>query len=276
MESANNSIDHHSPNDPPWNGWVALGVWAASVLLILLLPNLFVLPYLMSQQVELTNAEAIKDFVLSDRTAVILQLLPVILAHVLTLVLAWIVVTRMKRYSFREMLGWDMNGFKVWHGVLIFIAFYGVAVGLTAVFGDVDNDFEKMIRSSRAAVFLVAFFATVTAPLVEEVVYRGLLYSAFQRRFGMVLGVIFVTLIFTAVHVPQYSQANVPDYATVITLLLLSLALTLVRVWTGNLLPCIVLHTIINGIQSALLIAEPYLPTGDMLPEPGAIFRFWT
>jgi hypothetical protein len=35
--------------------------------------------------------------------------------------------------------------------------------------------------------------------------------------------------------------------------------LTLIRVYTKNLLPCIVLHTIFNAFQSLLLIFEPYL-----------------
>jgi len=111
--------------------------------------------------------------------------------------------------------------------------------------------------------YLVAFFATFTAPIVEEVVYRGVLYSAFQKKFGLAASVIFVTLLFTIVHVPQYSVNGVPDYASVITLLVLSLVLTLIRAKTGNLLPCIVLHTVFNGIQSLFLILEPFLPSSD-------------
>jgi membrane protease YdiL (CAAX protease family) len=111
----------------------------------------------------------------------------------------------------------------------------------------------------------VAFLATFTAPLVEEVVYRGVVYSAFQRKFGIGVAVAIVTILFTIVHVPQYSQNNIPDLASVFTLLLLSLALTLIRAWTGNLLPCIVLHTIFNGLQSLALVLEPYFQTA---PDP--------
>ena len=99
----------------------------------------------------------------------------------------------------------------------------------------------------------------------------AVLFSAFKRRLGTVLAIILPTLLFTAVHVPQYSANNTPDYATVITLLLLSLTLTLLRAGTGNLLPCIVLHTIFNGIQSAALIAEPYVLRSDPVITPGLI-----
>lgn len=250
-----------TPNNPPWNWLVALGVWAVSVLLIVLVPLVFVVPYAASRGVMSTGGEALGAFLKSDPTAVILQLAPLILAHFLTLVVAWFVVTKGNTYDFRETLGWNMDGFRVWHAVVLTALFYGVAIGFTKLFGQVENDFDVIIKSSRAAVFIVAFFATFTAPIVEEVIYRGIVFSAFRKRFGVAVAVIVATLLFTGVHVPQYSFNNTPDYATVLTLLLVSLSLTLLRASTNNLLPCIVLHTIFNGIQSALLIAEPYLRT---------------
>jgi uncharacterized protein len=177
-------------------------------------------------------------------------------------------VTKFNTYSFRQTLGWTMNGFKAWHAVVITFAFYGVAIGLTMIFGDVENEFELLIKNSRTAVYLVAFFATFTAPVVEEVVYRGLLFSAFRRRFGIAVAIILPTLLFTAVHVPQYSLDSNPDYATVIALLLLSLTLTVIRARTDSLLPCIVLHTVFNGIQSAFLLAEPYIRSLEPVVDP--------
>ena len=129
----------------------------------------------------------------------------------------------------------------------------------------------RILKSSRAAVFLVAFMATFTAPIVEEVIYRGILYSALQRTLGVGAAVVTVTLLFAIVHVPQYY----PSYSTILLLLLLSLVLTLVRVRTGNLLPCIVLHTIFNAVQSVLLIIEPYVKSVEpVVVEPAAIIFF--
>jgi uncharacterized protein len=257
-----------TPNNPPWNIPVALGVWFLSVLLVVFMPMLFLLPYLVSKGIRPGDTDTVRSFLLADSTAVILQLAPIILAHGFTLLVAWFVITRFNTYSFRQTLGWTMNGFKIWHGVAITIGFYVIAIVLTTLLGDVENEFELLIRNSRYAVYLVAFFATFTAPLVEEVIYRGLLYSAFQRRFGAVLAIISVTLLFTAVHVPQYSIGANPDFATLVALLLLSLTLTLIRARTDSLLPCIVLHTIFNGIQSALLLAEPYLRSLQPVVEP--------
>lgn len=261
------------PNDPPWNIPVALGVWLLSVTFIVAVPLFFVVPYVVSQGVNYSDRAAFRDYLLNDPTAVVLQLAPVILAHLLTLFVAWFVVTRANTYSFRETLGWNMNGFRAWHAVALTILFFGIAAAMTAIFGEVETEFDRMIKSSRVAVYFVAFFATFTAPIVEEVIYRGVLFSAFKRRLGTVIAVISTTLLFTLVHVPQYSDpSTAPDTATVITLLLLSLTLTLVRAGTNNLLPCIVLHTVFNGIQSAFLIAAPYVLPADPVVPPGTLF----
>jgi membrane protease YdiL (CAAX protease family) len=256
-----------APNNPPWNGWVAIGYWALSVLFIVAVPAVFLFPYIISKGIDLKDRETLLNFTLTDPTAIILQLAPVILAHILTLAAGWLIVTRFNRFSFRKTLGWQMDGFRLWHALVLTVAFYVFGYLMTSAFGKVDNDFERLIEGSRVAVYLIAILATFTAPLVEEVVYRGVLYSAFQRKFGFTIAVIVVTVLFTVVHVPQYSQNSVPDYASVITLLVLSLALTLVRARTGNLLPCVVLHTVFNGIQSVILVLEPYIQT-DKSPVP--------
>ncbi len=120
-------------------------------------------------------------------------------------------------------------------------------------FPEKENDLIRILQSSRTAVYIVAIMATFTAPLVEEVVYRGVLYSAFQRTFGIPAAFVLVTALFAIVHVPQYY----PSYSTLFLLTVLSLTLTAIRVKSNNLLPCVILHTLFNGIQSVFLILRP-------------------
>lgn len=249
-----------TPNNPPWNGWIALSVWLLSILLIIVFPIIFTAPYLFSQNINISDNKAVGEFLLSDKTAIFLQLLAVFPAHLLTILAAWVVATNFKKYSFRQTLGWEWNGFKIWHAFVISGLFFGLAFGLRSVLPSQENEFDRLLSSSVAATYLVAIFATFTAPLVEEVVYRGILYSALQRRFGIILAVCLVTVLFAAIHIPQYSSNNVPDFSAIILLITLSLVLTLIRVKTDNLLPCIVLHTVFNGIQSIFLILQPFLP----------------
>ncbi len=253
-----NDSANPSPDNPPWGSWAAFGVWVASVALVIICPLIFVLPYIASVGI-LNDREQFQLAVKTDPTAVFLQIIGIIPAHLLTLALAWFVVTRGRTFSFKEMLGWEWNGFRVYHAILISVGFYGLAIIALLIFGDVENEFDIMLKSSRYIVYVVAFFAIVTAPIVEEVVYRGLMYSAFQRTLGKVAGVLLVTFLFALVHGAQYSVGGQPDYAVMSVLLLLSLTLTVLRAKSGNLLPCIVLHIVFNSIQSILLIAEPFL-----------------
>ncbi len=245
-----------SPDNPPWNSFVALSVWVASVLLIIFVPNLLILPYIFSRDVSITDSEALMEFLRADPYVLFLNVLAIIPAHILTLGLAWVVVTKLNKFSFRTTLGWKFGGMKWWHYVLLLGGFFGIAAAVGYYFPEQENDLIRILRSSRAAVYVVAFMATFTAPIVEEVIYRGILYSAFQRTFGVAFAVFSVTVLFALVHVPQYY----PSYSTIVLLTMLSLTLTLIRVYTGNLLPCILMHFIFNGIQSAFLLLEPYIP----------------
>jgi membrane protease YdiL (CAAX protease family) len=245
-----------SPDNPPWNSGVAFLVWAASVALILIFPTVAIGIYIAANGISLTNQEQLAELLKTDINASIIQILAIIPAHIFTLILAWAVVTKFNKYSFRETLGWKFNNFKIWHIIVVVVAIFALAGALTSYFGETDNELLRILRSSRTAVILVAILATFTAPVVEEVVYRGVLYSALQRTVGVWMAVFLVTLLFAFVHVPQY----LPDFVAISMICLLSLILTLVRVWTKNLLPCIILHFVFNGIQSVILILEPYLP----------------
>lgn len=245
-----------SPDNPPWNSGIAFLVWFASVAFILIFPTIAMGIYIAANGISFTNQEQLAELLKTDINATIIQILAVIPAHIFTLILAWAVITKFNKYSFREMLGWKFNNFRIWHIIVVVVAIFALAGVLTSYFGETDNELLRILRSSRTAVILVAILATFTAPIVEEVVYRGVLYSALQRTVGVWFAVFLVTLLFAVVHVPQY----LPDYVAISMICLLSLILTLIRVWTKNLLPCIILHFVFNGIQSVLLILEPYLP----------------
>ncbi len=270
-EKTETALVSPTPNNPPWNSLTAVGVWLASVAFILVFRNILLLPYLLKQNIDFANQTAILEFAKNDPTAVLLQIVATIPAHLLTLLLAWLVVTRFKKFSFRQTLGWEKGGFAWWYYPLILIGIFAVSAIVSYFVPEQDNDMMRILRSSRAAVFAVTFLATFTAPLVEEVIYRGIMYSAFQRTFGVASAVFIVTLIFAAVHFYQYWGSP----STIFLIVFLSLFLTLVRARTKNLLPCIILHTLINGIQSLILILEPYINFDNITEQHAALFHLW-
>lgn len=252
-----------TPNNPPWGSPAAIGVWILSIFAIIIFPVIFVAPYV------LIKGQSSLESLLTDPTAIFLQILAVIPAHILTLVAAWFVVTKNNKYSFKQTLGWNWgeNTLKTLVFLfLILIGFFVVAGIVTYFIPEQDNDLLRILRSSRSTVYAVAFLATFTAPVVEEVIYRGVLYSALQRSIGIKGAVALVTILFAGVHFLQYWGSP----GTILLICMLSLILTMIRVWTNNLLPCIVMHMCFNGIQSIFLILEPYLEQFSKTSEKAA------
>jgi uncharacterized protein len=126
---------------------------------------------------------------------------------------------------------------------------------ISALLGGQRTDLDQILESSRAAALTLAFIAVATAPLIEEMTYRGLLYSALQRAIGKWFAVAVVAAMFAGLHVYQYRQ----NIGAILSISLLSFALTFIRARTGRLLPCFVIHLVFNGIQSCIIILEPYL-----------------
>jgi membrane protease YdiL (CAAX protease family) len=261
-----------TPDNPPWNSWAALGVWVASVLFLMVFGGAFLLPYLMKQSLNFADSRAIEEFAKTDATAVLLQVVATIPAHLFTILLGWAVVTRFKKYDFRQTLGWQSGGVRWWHYLLILGLILAISLVVLNFFPEQENDLSRILKTSHAAVYVVAFLATFTAPITEELVYRGILYSAFQRAFGVATAVLIVTAIFAGVHFVQYWGSP----STIFVICLLSLVLTLVRVYSKNLLPCIILHTLINGLQSIGLVAQTFVEQKpEIAPDHASIVHLF-
>ena len=146
-------------------------------------------------------------------------------------------------------------------GIALFVAAMALAKLLGA---EKPTQLEQLINSSMGARYAIAALAVFTAPFIEEFVYRGVLYSALQRTIGVNGAVIFVLGLFTLIHVPQYW----PNIGVISAVALLSIVLTIVRAYSGRLLPCIVIHMAFNAVQGALLIIEPYAQRSLPSTEP--------
>jgi len=234
---------------------LALLTWFFSVILLLLIPPLFSLPYLIYRLQH--GFPLTRENLLADKTFIFFNIVGVIPAHVITFAIAWSVVTRFGRFSFWQVIRWDWApNFRFWKSAGLAIGLLLIGVLILSRFGGEPTDMEKIIMSSRLNACTTAFLATVTAPLVEELVYRGVLYSALQRVLGIGGAVVIAMSLFTIVHVPEYW----PNFGVLATILLLSFSLTLVRARTNRLLPCYVIHLVFNGIQSLFIVIGPYLP----------------
>ncbi|HMF56635.1 MAG TPA: CPBP family intramembrane glutamic endopeptidase [Pyrinomonadaceae bacterium] len=274
-----------NPDDPPWGVPMAAFGWIASVILLFMIQFFFLIPYAIIHY-RGTDLHTMGEALQSDKFAILLSIIAVIPAHLLTFAVIWAIVTRFGRRPFWETLGWGWaKNFGFWKSAGLAVVLL-VAGGLVAkLFNGKPTDIDMIVASSAAARYTLAFLATLTAPLVEEMIYRGLLFSALQRWFtklffiqgisnpgfpGMTAAVIIVSGLFAFVHVFQYQN----NFGVIAAVALLSVTLTLVRALTHRLLPCVAIHMIFNGLQSVIIILDPYINKPDAEQKTAAIVTF--
>jgi membrane protease YdiL (CAAX protease family) len=262
------------PDNPPWGIAGAVLTWVGSIAMLFIVPNICVIPYLASRY---RGLAATKEILVADKTFMFLFVLGWLPAHLLTLALIWAVATRLGKRSIRGVFGWSWSpNFGFWRSSALAISLFIVTLFLVGFFGGQKTDLDRILESSRATAVTLAIIAVATAPLVEELIYRGLLYSAFQKALGQWWAVIVVASMFAGLHVVQYW----PNAGAISSITMLSVVLTLIRARTGRLLPCFVVHLVFNGVQSVIILLEPYIRAGLELwrqhPVNGAfrILRF--
>ncbi len=98
----------------------------------------------------------------------------------------------------------------------------------------------------------VLFVASIVAPIVEETMFRGVLYRYLRSAshgwwpaLSVLFSAVVVSFVFAVIH-PQGILA-VP------ALMALALAFTLMREWRGTLLPSMIAHGLNNGVATLLL-----------------------
>ena len=283
-------VSQPDPDDPPWGVPAAVALWLASFLLLAFVPLFAVFGYILYRRLPL-NEETLRQTITSDPHGILASIAAVIPTHLLTIALAWALVTGFGRRPFWRSLGWRFGerfGFWTSAGLAVLLLVMGGLI-LRAVGGEA-TEIDQIITSSTAARFTTAFLATATAPLVEELIYRGVLYSALRRSMvrlwegvaggavaaadvglpralGTVSAVVGVSALFALVHTWQYRN----NLGVIATITILSFALTTVRAATGRLLPCFVIHTVFNGIQSAYLVLQHFRPDLFDAAKPGLI-----
>ena len=245
-----------------WESWFdvakAVGVWFISVLLIIIIPTIYALPYLIYRIVELGPPSP--QALASDKMLLFLSVVGILPTHLLTLVLVWMVVTEGGRRPFWKTIGFDWPQstgptMATLLSVLLAILLFGLAWAVTMLYGQRKTDLDLIIESSIYTRVATAFVAVATAPLIEELVYRGVLYRALERAAGVGIAITIVSLLFAGVHVFQYRN----NIAVIVVITLLSITLTVARAVSGKVLPSFIIHLVFNGIQSVLIVLGGFI-----------------
>lgn len=252
--------DMPDPDRPPWGPRTGISIWLVSVAAIIVIPVIAVIVWYLIKSARgaplpnLASKEEMLEW-LKSPTLLLVQVLSTIVAHAVTIAVCWAVVTRFGKRLFWESLGWNWAGHSQWYWIafsgLVIVALLALTQVLARFLPQAENtSFSELLKSSQQVRIAIAILATFTAPMIEEVVYRGILFSGLRRYLGLSATVLLVTVMFAGVHVLQYRGA----WVSVAGLSFLSLTLTVVRARTKSILPCVLIHTVNNAFFSVLIV----------------------
>ncbi len=237
---------------------MSVGVWIASIVALLIVPVVYAIPYLVFRIAKFgpPTPEALS----TDKGLIFFSVAGVLPTHMLTVVFVWLVVTYGGRRPFWKNIefDWPKNYSPMivtLVSALVATLLFLLAIGITSFYGERKTDLDLLIESSIYTRLATAFVAVFTAPLAEELIYRGLLYRALERAAGMGVAIALVSLFFAGVHVFQYRN----NIAVIIAITLLSITLTVTRAITGKVLPGFIMHLVFNGIQSVLIVLSGFM-----------------
>ena len=250
-----------SPKESRWLPWLgvakALAIWTTSIGLLLFVPVFFAIPYIVYASVK---AGKFYPEILTGTGVIFVSVAAIVPAHLLTLFVTRNILGEGKEYSFWKAIRfeWPQNANPVIVTlicILLAAILLGFAYLVTSLYGGSKTDLDLLIESSMYTRVATAFVALATAPLVEEVIYRGVLYPAVEKAAGMGIAIAVISLLFAGVHVLQYKN----NISVILMITMLSIVLTVARAVTGSMLPSFIIHLVFNGIQSVVIVASGFV-----------------
>lgn len=240
-----------NPDNPAWGLSSAIALWIFSVVMVLMASLIGTGAWafwLKAHGQKLPVHVSIEN----NPELAIISLLFTLLGHLITLLAAYLFVKVIyKQTHFWAALGWHWHPrFRLLHAIATIVLILIAIICISAVVPNNKSDMQKLFESSLTVRLTLAAVAVLTAPLVEEVIYRGILFAGLRKTLGMWPAIIGVSAIFLMVHLPQYWGA----WGTITGLCLLSTCLTLVRAYTSSLLPSFAIHLMFNSLQALLIV----------------------
>lgn len=165
-----------------------------------------------------------------------------------------LLVVHLKGGRIKEYLALAPFSWKVFVGMFgLLLLFMVGSQALTYWLAKSPSLFVDPLYDSVSSVWLLVLAMVIVAPIYEELVFRGILWSAIAEQFsgssslarsgdvGAVIASLVTSLIFATIHL-QYGLYEIS------TIVILALIFCYARVKSGSLLLPIVLHIINNGI----------------------------
>ena len=172
----------------------------------------------------------------------------------LMLGVVWFFAIYWRRSTFRD-LGFRYYSIikTVWYTflslVLIFLVSFVYVLVLNTLFGieAPSSKIDELVRSGNVSGNILIVVTAVVAPFCEEIYFRGFLYSAFKKNFGVTIGILLSSFCFAAAHLEIYSF---------IPIMVIGWILAYIYEKTKSIFTVIFLHSAYNLILISILLGK--------------------
>ena len=147
--------------------------------------------------------------------------------------------------------------------IVTLIASQIVRLAVAAVFdAPVESNSDAIFsgQDSAAGVIILALMAAIGAPIVEELLFRGLGQRSIDKRFGAVAGVVGSALVFGLLHW-QPADAIGTSLSLVAGITTYGVIFAIADRWVGRLAPSITAHFLLNSMAAALTVSSYFSGT---------------
>lgn len=173
---------------------------------------------------------------------------------VLMLGVVWFFAMFRRKASFRDLgLRYYSIARTIWYSFLSLLAIFFVSFLyvflMNSLFGieAPASKIEILVRNRSISSNILFVVVAVIAPFSEEVFFRGFLYSAFKKSWGVNTAIFLSSFLFAMIHMELYSF---------IPLMIIGWLLAYLFEKTKSLIPAIFLHGVYNLILILILLGE--------------------
>ncbi len=148
---------------------------------------------------------------------------------------------------------------------------FGVAIisftlnAIVVLLAGVEDPVEQQLLQDALAgglpLALVALLAVVVAPLVEEVIFRGVLFRALADRINLPVGLVLSSAVFALIHI----EVVLSQPFALVGLFTVGFLLALAYYLTGNLMVAVLGHAVFNAISLGLTVLIDRLDLEELL-----------
>jgi len=183
-----------------------------------------------------------------------------IVGYFFAFLIIWYIAVKLRGADWKAL---GFRSFEFWRGLGLAAAIFVIVRIITAIYAviaqqlglepaqDLVRELPRAFGRGTEGFILAVIVVAIIAPVVEELFFRGFLYTAFRKRWGIVAAAILSSVIFAFFHFNLFNF---------IPIVIIGIALVYLYEVTGSLGPPIMLHALNNLLSVIVIYYSRFLP----------------